>query len=104
MVRRAHSLLTERGREVGADADDCVSSIAAWDQLLTVSRGFVREQSRLDCLALALGERALRPQPRVFLELRVPPLKGRRLDHGSFAPCPPLTSAQTGGPVTGVGI
>ena len=26
-----------------------------------LSRGFVREQSRLDCLELALGERALRP-------------------------------------------
>jgi hypothetical protein len=34
-----------------------------------LSRGFVREQSRLDCLELALGERALRPQPRDFLEL-----------------------------------
>jgi hypothetical protein len=32
-------------------------------------RGFVREQSRLDCLELALGERALRPQPRDFREL-----------------------------------
>jgi hypothetical protein len=43
--------------------------LRASDQLLTVSRGFVREQSRLDCLELALGERALRPQPRDFLEL-----------------------------------
>jgi hypothetical protein len=34
-----------------------------------LSRGFVREQSRLDCLELALGERALRPQPRDSLEL-----------------------------------
>ena len=34
-----------------------------------LSRGFVREQSRLDCLELALGERALQPQPRDYLEL-----------------------------------
>jgi hypothetical protein len=34
-----------------------------------LSRGFVREQSRLDRLELALGQRALRPQPRDFLEL-----------------------------------
>src|SRR5207249_10379793 len=71
--------------------------LRASDQLLTVSRGLVREQSRLDCLELALGERAIRPQPRDFLELRVPPLKGRRLDHGFLAPARQLTSAQTGG-------
>ncbi len=34
-----------------------------------LSRRFVRDQSRLDCLELALGERALRPQRRDFLEL-----------------------------------
>jgi hypothetical protein len=34
-----------------------------------MSRGFVREQSRLDCLELALGEHALRPRSRDFLEL-----------------------------------
>lgn len=27
--KRTHSLLTERGREFGADADDCVSSLAS---------------------------------------------------------------------------
>ena len=79
--------------------------LRASDQLLTVSRGFVREQSRLDCLELALGERALRPQPRDFLELRVPPLKGRRLDHGFLAPRPPVDELRKpAGLVTGVGI
>ena len=79
--------------------------LRASDQLLTVSRGFVREQSRLDCLELALGERALRPQPRDFLELRVPALKGRRLDHGFSPRARQLTScANRRGAVTGVGI
>lgn len=66
----SHEMLALRGMQAPTDVAFAARGsrpLRASDQLL--SRGFVREQSRLDCLELALGERALRPQPRDFLEL-----------------------------------
>jgi hypothetical protein len=63
-------------------------------------RGFVREQSRLDCLEFALGERAVRPQPRDFLEL-LDEFRRRRDDGSITAFSPParqLTTCATGRP------
>jgi hypothetical protein len=43
LARRTYSFLTERGRELGADEDDCVSSVArAGEDLLGTAASVVR--------------------------------------------------------------
>jgi hypothetical protein len=44
-ARRTHPFLTERGRELGADADDCVSSLASVCRTLAETLGSLRREA-----------------------------------------------------------
>ena len=64
-----------------------------------LSRGSVREQSRLNCLELALGERAFRPQPRDSLSCSTSSAaEGTTARSRLSRPAPARRVAQTGGP------